>query len=114
MEIKNATNRSSEVWKGSKGSQSESEPSSMGTLSTSSSEYGSNQVRTGRENSEPGNTVVTGERSSEGITGKIISQLTTETEKQLAYHEQQAAILRDRLNELKELSEISTDINKHE
>jgi hypothetical protein len=112
MEIKNGENRSSKVWQRSERSELESESRSVGTFPAVSAEYGSYQVRTGREDSNKSDTFISGEQSIGEISGKIISQLINETEKQLAYHEEQAEVLRERIQELKQFSEVSTAITE--
>lgn len=107
MESENGKNRSSQVWERHKRGQPESESRSVGSLSGVGGKHESYQVRVGRENSYKTDTLVPREQSGEGITGKIIGQLVGETEKQLAYHEQQVELLKRRLEELKQFSEIT-------
>ena len=114
MEIKNGGQRSSEVWQGSKGSQSESEPRSVGAFSTTSTGDGSYQVGAGRKDSDKSNTLVAAQHRANQVTGKFVSQLIDETEKQLAYHEQQTELLRNRLQELKQIPDSLLDIEKLE
>ncbi len=87
------------------GSKLESKSRCLGTLPGVSTEYGTYKVRTGREDSHEPNTSILGSESIEGIAGKLISQLICEAKKQLAYHEQQTALLRDRIQELEKISE---------
>lgn len=107
MEVKNAKNRSSKVGKGSKRSQSEGQSRSLGAFSTASTSDGIDQIGISREDSNESDTFVSGKQPDGSIPGKIISQLVDETEKQLAYHEQQAEILRERLKELKQIPNIT-------
>ncbi|WP_414546079.1 hypothetical protein [Nostoc sp. CCY0012] len=111
MEVNNAKQRSSKVRKGSERSKSESEPRGLGTVSGTSAEYGTYQVTTGREDSNESNISISGEQPIGSIPGKIIGQLVDETEKQLAYHEQQAEILRERLRELNQIPNITSDVD---
>ncbi len=114
MESKNGKNRSSEVGQGSQRSQPQGESRSLGTLSGFSANYGSYQIATLREDSDKSDTAVTREQSISEVTGKLVSQLIDETEKQLAYYEQQSELLRERLKELKHLPDSLTDINESE
>ncbi|MCC5641328.1 hypothetical protein LC593_37150 [Nostoc sp. CHAB 5844] len=107
MEVKNAKQRKAERQRNER-SKPESESRSMGTFSGVSANDGSNQIRIGGKNSDESNTSVAGEQSSSEISGKIIRQLVDETEKQLAYHEQQAELLREMLKELKQVPEVHT------
>ncbi|MDZ8135137.1 MAG: hypothetical protein RM049_07510 [Nostoc sp. DedQUE04] len=104
MEIKNGRKRSSEVRQRNKGSQFESQSRSMGTLSETSAEPGTYSLGTSGEDSNKRDSHTSRSFTNNSIPGKIISQLVDETEKQLAYHEEQAEILRDRLKELKEVT----------
>jgi hypothetical protein len=106
MEIKNGKQRSSEIRQGSQRGKFESESRSMGTFQSVSTEHGSYPVATAREDRDKANT--SRRKPINGISGKIVSQLIEETEKQLAYHEQQAEVLRERLKELKQVSENNT------
>lgn len=101
MTVQHGQQRSSEIWTGYQGCKPESESRSMGTFRSASEEHGSYQVGTSGENSRESYFVGTGEQPGQTISGKIISQLVEETEKQLAYYEQQSEILRERLTELK-------------
>lgn len=112
MEAKNAKQRSSKVGKGSQRSKLESEPRSVGTVSRPSAESGTYQVGASRKDSNESNTLISGEQSIDSIPGKIIGQLVDETEKQLAYHEQQAEVLRERLRELKRIPDITSHVDK--
>jgi len=105
MEGKNGRERSSEVWERSQGSKSKGESRSMGAFPTSSESYGSNQIGTCRKDSDKSDTLVAAKHSANEVTGKFVSQLIDETEKQLAYHEQQTELLRDRLKELRRIPE---------
>ncbi|MBE9201504.1 MULTISPECIES: hypothetical protein [unclassified Nodularia (in: cyanobacteria)] len=89
------------------GSKLESKPGCLGTFSAISPEHGTYQIRAGREDSNKSDIAILGGESIQRITGKLISQLITEADKQLAYHEQQAGFLRERIEELKHISEIS-------
>jgi hypothetical protein len=88
------------------GSKPESKPRCLGTIPGVSTEHGTYKVRASGENSHESNTSILGSESIEKITGKLISQLVCEANKQLAYHEQQAALLRDRIEELEKISEV--------
>ncbi|BAZ49582.1 hypothetical protein NIES4103_21940 [Nostoc sp. NIES-4103] len=107
MEVNNAKNRSSEVRQRSQRSELKGKPRSVGAFSRVSTRDGSDQIGVGREDSNQSDTFISGEQSADQIAGKLISQLIDETEKQLAYHEQQAQVLRQRLKELKQISDIS-------
>ena len=83
---------------------------SLGTIPESSFKHESYEVRVSRENSNESNNLVAGERALDGVGGKLVRQLVNETEKQLAYHqqqseyhEQQAELLKQRLEDLKEI-----------
>jgi len=114
MEVKNAKQRSSKVGKASKRSKSESEPRSLGTVSRPSAEFGANQVGVSREDSNESDSFVGREQPVGTISGKVIKQLVDETEKQLAYHEQQAEVLRERLKELKQIPDITSNSQEAE
>ncbi|MBN3924020.1 hypothetical protein [Nostoc sp. NMS4] len=86
----------------------------MGAFPGTSSEYGSYKVGASREDSDKSNTVVTGGCTTSQIPGKLVSQLIDETEKQLAYYEEQVEVLKDRLKELKEIPENLTDVDHTE
>ncbi|MBG1240991.1 hypothetical protein [Nostoc sp. NZL] len=114
MESKNGKNGSSKFRQGSEGSQLEGESRSVGAFSAASSEHGSYQIATLGADSYKSDTFVTGQQSIGEFSGKLVSQLIDETEKQLAYYEQQAEVLRDRLKELKQIPESLTDVNHTE
>ncbi|AFZ59391.1 hypothetical protein H6G54_00750 [Anabaena cylindrica FACHB-243] len=82
-------------------------PGILGTPETTCTGIGTHQVGTGRENSHRTDTSILGGESIEGISGKLVGQLIDETEKQLAYYDQQSQLLRVRLQELREISEIT-------
>ena len=82
METTNGKNGSSEFRQGSKRSQLESESRSVGAFSAASSEHGSYQIATLRTDSHKPDTVVTGQHSIGELSGKLVSQLIDETEKQ--------------------------------
>ncbi|MEN2383682.1 MAG: hypothetical protein KA716_33420 [Gloeotrichia echinulata DEX184] len=110
MAVKNGRQRSPEIGTGRKGSESQGQPGSMGAFSATSAKDGAYEIRTGGEDSNEPNTVVTGEQRTIEIGGKLVRQLIDENEKQLAYHEQQAKhheqqadLLRERLQELKQI-----------
>ncbi|MEH2379173.1 MAG: hypothetical protein V7K27_09855 [Nostoc sp.] len=103
MESKNGKNRTTEIRQGSYRSQPEGTPRSMGTLSGTSAGYGTYQIPTFREDCDESDTLVAGQQSASEIAGKLVSQLVEETEKQLAYYEQQSELLRIRLKELKQI-----------
>lgn len=84
---------------------SESFSGVLGTTQATSAGNGTYQVGASREDSQGTNTFILGGGSSEGIAGKLIGQLINETEKQLAYYDQQSQLLKSRLQELKEISE---------
>jgi hypothetical protein len=84
---------------------------SLGSVSSNGSRDGTYKITTSRENSNQSNTLVEGQRSLSGIPGKIVSQLIYENEKQLAYHEEQAQLIKDRIQELKQIPESLTDVN---
>nr|WP_242037847.1 hypothetical protein [Tolypothrix sp. FACHB-123] len=101
MTVQHGQQRSSEIRARSEGCKPESQSRSMGAFRPASEEHGTYQVGTSGENSGESNPISTGQQSGEAVAGKVLSQLIDETEKQLAYHEQQAEILRERRNELK-------------
>ncbi|MEH2414469.1 hypothetical protein [Nostoc sp.] len=104
MESKNGKNRTTEIRQGSHRSKPEGTPRSMGTLSGTSAGYGTYQIPTFGENSDESDTLVAGQQSVSEVAGKLVSQLVEETEKQLAYYEQQSELLRNRLKELKQIA----------
>ncbi|MEH1801395.1 MAG: hypothetical protein V7K64_27000 [Nostoc sp.] len=114
MTIKNGKQRSSEVRQGCEGSQFEGEPRSLGAFSCISGESWTYSLPAVREDCNESNTVIPGEWTVSGISGKLVSQLVNETEKQLAYYEQQAEILRERLKELKQIPETLEEIKHKE
>jgi hypothetical protein len=105
MEKTNGENRASQSKGRSEGSLHEGKPISVGTLSGFGRELRLESVGASREDSAKRNSSITGEHSTSEITGKIVGQLILEIEGQLAYHEQQAGILRDKLQSLKKISE---------
>jgi hypothetical protein len=113
MEIEDAEQRSSKGER-SKRRQPEGESGSVGTLSRVGALNGDYKVGTSRKDSDTSNTLVAGERTSGEVAGEAINQLIDETEKQLAYYEQQAEILRDRLEELRRIPGTLTDIEKQQ
>ncbi|MEH2390034.1 MAG: hypothetical protein V7K14_30575 [Nostoc sp.] len=104
MESKNGKNRTTEIRQGSYRSQPEGTPRSMGTLSGPSTGYGTYQIPAFGEDRDKSDTLVAGQQSVSEIAGKLVSQLVEETEKQLAYYEQQSELLRNRLKELKQIA----------
>jgi hypothetical protein len=114
MELKDAKNRSPEVRAGDKGSQLKGESTGLGTVPTSSGKLGDYQVGITREDSIKSNTADTGEQSISGITGEITSELINETEKQLAYYQEQVDSLQQRLRDLRKISEIPTRTDNSE
>jgi hypothetical protein len=114
MEQINGKNRSSQPSEKSQNSQFEARDGSLGTLSRGSSEYGINQITVGGEDSDEPDIVVIGQWSNNGISGKIIDQLIQENERQLAYHEEQAELIRSRVKQLREIPQSFQDINHKE
>lgn len=86
----------------------EGRPRSVGAFPNTSKKHGTYQIAVGREDSDQPDILVTGEQSTIRITGKIHSQLINEIKKQLAYHQQQAEILKDTLTQLEQISEVPT------
>ncbi len=91
---------------GNQGGKLKSESRCLGTFSGVSTEHGTYQIRACGEDSHKSDISVLRGESVEGIAGKLLSQLICEADKQLAYHEQQASLLRQRIEELKQISEI--------
>ncbi len=114
MEVKNGRKRTPQVGERSERSELKSQPGSMGAIPTTSSGNGSYQVRTGGENSNESNTLIAGKHPANEVTGKFVSQLIDETEKQLAYYEEQAGLLRKRLEELRRIPEELLDLEHTE
>ncbi|MEH1992359.1 hypothetical protein [Nostoc sp.] len=114
MEQINGKNRSSQPSQKSQNSQLKVRDGSLGIISGNSSEYGFNQIAVSREDSSEPNILIVGQWSNNGIPGKIISQLIEENEKQLAYHEQQAELIKSRIKQLKDIPESLQDINHKE
>ncbi|MEH2236016.1 hypothetical protein [Nostoc sp.] len=113
MKSTNGKQRTSEGQRYERG-QPESEPRGMGAFPGTSSEYGSYEVGTSGEDSHKSNPVIAGGCTTNQISGKLVSQLIDETEKQLAYYEEQVEVLRDRLKELKQIPETLTDVDHTE
>ncbi len=90
------------------GSKLKSQPGCVGTFSRIGAGLGTHQVGTGRENSYGTDTSILRGQSIERLAGKLVGQLINETEKQLAYHDQQSQLLKSRLQELQQLSEIKS------
>jgi len=90
---------------GNQGSKFKSQLQRLGTFSGVGTESGTYQVGTCGKDSHESDISIVGGASSEGIGGKLLSQLIAEASKQLAYHEQQATLLRARVEELKQVSE---------
>ncbi len=116
MEKEHGKNRSPELSEEREDSQLKARVGGVGSFSESSAEHEFDQIGTGRENSYESNIVVVGEQSFAGINGKLIRQLVSETENQLAYHEQQseyherqAELLKQRVNKLKLIAENPLD-----
>ncbi|RCJ34613.1 hypothetical protein A6769_22045 [Nostoc punctiforme NIES-2108] len=109
MTVKHGKQRSSKVRQGCQGSKFEGEPRSLGAFSNIGGESRAYSLPVAREDSNTPNTVITGEWAISGISGKLVSQLINETEKQLAYYEQQAETLRERLKELRQIPESLQD-----
>lgn len=101
----NAKQRSPEIWQRSEGSKLEGQSCGMGGASSDSSRIGFDSLKPGRQDWVQGNIPVSTGLQNKGISGKIISQLVDETQKQLAYYEAQTEIQRQRLQELKQLAE---------
>ncbi|MEH2287153.1 hypothetical protein [Nostoc sp.] len=114
MTIKHGKQRTSEVRQRCEGSELEGESRSLGTFSRFGGESGTYPLSVTREDCNKPDTVVSGEWTVSGIPGKLISQLIDETEKQLAYYEQQSEALRERLKELKQIPENLQDISHQE
>lgn len=110
MTVKNAKNRSPQIGEGSHVGDFKSQSRSLGTSPGAGSEHGTYQVRVSGENSDQPNTSFSGQNSNAAIPGKIISQLIDENEKQLAYHEQQVELIKQRIRELKQIPEKFADI----
>nr|MDZ8015122.1 hypothetical protein [Nostoc sp. ZfuVER08] len=112
MEKNNAKNRTPKFSKKSQNCQFETRVGSLGSLSRISSKHGSNKIGASRKDRHKSDTVESRERKCGAIPGKVIDQLIDETEKQIAYYEQQTELLRDRLKELKQLPQIPSHIDK--
>ncbi|MBG1267761.1 hypothetical protein [Nostoc sp. WHI] len=94
-----------------------SEPRSMGVIPTFGGELRDYEIATGRKHSDEPDVAFGGEWTDSRISGKIISQLVDENEKQLAYHEEQRYYhqkqvekVRDRIESLKRIPESLADI----
>ncbi|WP_029637099.1 MULTISPECIES: hypothetical protein [Nostocales] len=114
MEVKNGRKRTSQIGERSEGSELESQPRSMGAFPAVSSGNGSFEIGASRKDSNESNTVITGKHPVDEITGKFVSQLIDETEKQLAYYEDQAELLKTRLEELRRIPENLLDLEHTE
>lgn len=109
MELKDGENRKTKVNKGSKNSKSKSNLRSLGDVPVSSSEHGNYPIGIGGTYSNQSDTTASGKQRLDEISGKLISQLIEETEKQLAYHQQQVESLQTRLQELKEIYDVENN-----
>ncbi|MBG1263085.1 hypothetical protein [Nostoc commune] len=87
---------------------------SLGTVSDNGSRDGTYKIAVSGENSDKSNILVEGQQPLSGIPGKIVGQLIHENEKQLAYHEEQAQLIKDRIRELKQIPETLADVNHTE
>ena len=105
MEKINGKERTPELSEKSENSELKVRIGSLGTVSDNGPRDGTYQITASRKNSNESNTVVKGQQSPSGISGKIVSQLIYENEKQLAYHEQQSQLIKDRIRELKQIPE---------
>ena len=114
METKNGQNRSSQLSEQPQDSQFEVRVRSLGSFSGSSSEHGFNQITTSRKDSYESNTLVARQQRDDAFPGEVIGQLIDENEKQLAYHEHQAQVIRIRIQELKQIPETLTNTNHKE
>jgi hypothetical protein len=95
----------------------ESEPRGMGIIPAFGGKLGDYEIGAGRKDSNEPNTVSAGEWTDGGISGKLISQLIDENEKQLAYHQEQcyyhqkqAKKVQDTLERLRQIPETLADI----
>ncbi|WP_414574111.1 hypothetical protein [Nostoc sp. CCY 9925] len=113
MERKNGKNRSPKIGQRSYRSELKSASRSVGAIPGASTNYGTHQIPTFRENSDKSDINISKQHSSSAVTGEVVGQLIEETEKQLAYHEQQADLLRNRLKELRQIPVSITDLNGH-
>jgi hypothetical protein len=100
MGIKYGRKRTTEIRATNEGSKPEGASRSLGAIPDSSGTTGTHPVGIGREDSHESDNFVGGDRPDSQISGKALEHLVEETRKQLAYHEQQAQILRTRLDEL--------------
>lgn len=107
MEEKNAKNRSSQLSDKPQDRQLKAGVGSLGTIPGASKKYGLDEIGVGRKNSNKTDPFNSGQQSSNGIPGKITSQLIGETERQLAYYESQVTELKTRLQELRQLEKDS-------
>ena len=104
MGFSNEEQRTSKIWERGERSKSESQSASMEEFPGNRGKIGAYKIPVSRENRQQSNTVVRREYSSTGIPGEVIDQLVEETEKQLAYHNDQVKALELRLQELNQLS----------
>ncbi|PHJ56048.1 hypothetical protein VF14_36975 [Nostoc linckia z18] len=114
MERKNGKNRSPKIGQRSYRSELKGTSRSVGAIPRASANYGTHQIAAFRENSNKSNTNISRQYSDGAVTGEVVSQLIEEAEKQLTYHEQQAELLRDRLQELRQIPVSLTDLNGHD
>ncbi len=114
MEIKNGQNWSSQLSEQPQDSEPKIRVRSLGSFSGSSAEHGFNQITASRKDSYASNTLVAGQQRDDAFPGEVIGQLIDENEKQLAYHEHQAQVIKLRIQELKQIPESLTDINHNE
>lgn len=104
MVLNNAKNRTPKLRKNSYLWNPESYSRILEDASRVSTEYGTNQITANGEDSDERDPNPSRSSSKNGISGKIVSQLIEETEKQLAYHEQQAELFKERLQELNQIN----------
>jgi hypothetical protein len=110
MEVKDAQNRTTkEVGERKNIRNTEDRAGSLGTVQLASGKSGVNPIGTSGENCLQGDTSVSPNPSFSAIAGKIASQLINEAEKELAYYQTQAEVLKERIQALKTISEIPTD-----
>lgn len=100
MGINNGRKRTAKVRTTDERCQLESEPRSLGAIPSFSGKTGAYEVGASREDCNERDNSIGGNYPDSGISGKALNHLVEETKKQLAYHEHQAEILRNRLDEL--------------
>jgi len=107
MDIKDGENRATKDETGCERGKFEGKSRCLGVIPVFSRTDGSYQIGAGGENCDGTDPLIAGEFTDSGIPGKIASQLVEDAEKQLAYHQQQAEVITERIHLLRQIVEAS-------